>query len=252
MARQDGRTPDELRPIEITLDFTENPDASVLIKTGNTIVWCSVSVANEQPRWLKMEGPDNKGWVTAEYNMLPSSTNPRGRREGRRGPVGGRTHEIQRLIGRSLRAVVDLEKLGPRTFNIDCDVLQADGGTRTAAITGAFVALALAVDRYIDSGEMNASPFLDSLAATSCGVVNGQPVLDLPYPEDVAAAVDMNVVMTGSGKYVEVQGTGEEAVFTGEELQQLLALAQTGCAALTKIQAEALSGCKNLGDLFVT
>ncbi len=250
MTRVDGRANDELRPVSISLDFTESPDASVLVKFGKTIVWCSASVQNEQPRWMKYEGPENKGWVTAEYSMMPGSTSPRNRREGRRGSIGGRTHEIQRLIGRSLRAVTDLEKLGPKTYTIDCDVLQADGGTRTASITGAFVALAIAVQKQIDKGDLTELPFRDSLAAISCGIVDGIPMLDLPYTEDVAADVDMNVVMTGNGSFVEVQGTGEESVFSADELSALLKLAGKGVKDLTAIQAEAVKDYPNLVKFF--
>lgn len=237
--RQDGRNNDELRHTTIQLDFTDVPDASVLIRAGRTIVWCSASVAEEQPRWMKYQGVD-KGWVTAEYEMLPGSTNPRSSREGRRGNIGGRTQEIQRLIGRSLRAVTDLEALGKRTITVDCDVLQADGGTRTAAITGGFVALALACGRLVERGAIAKLPLRDTIAAISAGVVEGEGRLDLPYVEDVAAEVDMNIVMTGAGKFVELQGTGEEAVFDENQLRELLRLGRKGIEELTALQKATL------------
>jgi ribonuclease PH len=241
MTRHDGRTPDQLREIRIETGFTETPDASVLIRFGRTTVWCSASVVEEQPRWMKYsDGNDNKGWVTAEYEMLPGSTSPRGRRDGRRGSVSGRTQEIQRLIGRSLRAVTKLDELGPRTIYLDCDVLQADGGTRTASITGAYVALAIALKGLKERELIDSIPLRDSVAAVSCGIVDGAALLDLPYVEDVAADVDMNIVMTGSGKFVEVQGTGEEATFDEDEFAELLRLAKVGIAELTKLQQTAI------------
>ncbi|MFU8802709.1 MAG: ribonuclease PH [Bradymonadaceae bacterium] len=236
--RFDGRKPDELRPINLTLDFTENPDASVLIRMGHTIVLCTASIDDSTPRWMDRDDP--RGWVTAEYSMLPGSTAPRAGRESMRGKVGGRTYEIQRLIGRSLRAVTDLKALGPRTVYLDCDVLQADGGTRTASITGAFVALALACNRLVEKGSIATIPLKETLAAISCGIVDGRALLDLPYVEDSAADVDMNVVMTGSGKFIELQGTGEEATYTRAELDALLSLAEVGIAQITKIQLDAL------------
>lgn len=242
MARHDGRTPDQLRTVTIEPGFTDTPDASVLIRFGRTTVWCSASVVEEQPRWMKYnDGMKDKGWVTAEYEMLPGSTSPRGRRDGRRGNVSGRTQEIQRLIGRSLRAVTELDKLGPRTIYVDCDVLQADGGTRTASVTGAYVALALALEGLKEQGLIDEIPLKDSIAAVSCGIVKGEALLDLPYVEDVAADVDMNIVMTGSGKFVEVQGTGEEATFDEEEFAELLRLAKKGIAELTAMQ-KAITG----------
>ena len=249
--RADGRNADELRNITIELDFTEAPDASVLIRAGRTIVWCSASVEEDVPRWMKYEGT-KKGWVTAEYEMLPGSTNPRGRREGRRGSVGGRTQEIQRLIGRSLRAVTDLEALGQRTINIDCDVLQADGGTRTAAITGGFVALALACGRMVEAGRLARMPLRTTIAAVSAGIVDGHPLLDLPYVEDAAADVDMNIVMTGGGKFVELQGTGEEAVFDERQLAELLRLGRKGIEELTLLQRAALPATPVFEALFGT
>lgn len=247
--RPDGRRADQLRPFSIQLDFTEVPDASVLVRAGSTMVWCSACVEDEIPRWMKAQ-KISKGWVTAEYEMLPGSTNPRSRREGRRGGVGGRTQEIQRLIGRSLRAVTDLEALGERTISLDCDVLQADGGTRTAAITGAFVALAHACGKLVDAGKLKKMPFRDTVAAVSAGVVGGAAVLDLPYVEDSAADVDMNIIMTGAGKFVELQGTGEEAVFDEDELASLLRLGRVGIAELTRIQRDALPNTPTYRDIF--
>ncbi len=238
MTRHDGRQPDQLRPITIQTGFTEAPMGSVLISAGKTVVLCTASVADEAPRWMKGEA-QVRGWVTAEYAMLPGSTQERNRRE--RGSVGGRTQEIQRLIGRSLRAVIDLHKLGPRTITLDCDVLQADGGTRTTSITGAYVALSIAIDKLMASGALSEDPRVDSVAAVSCGIVGGAPVLDLPYVEDVDADVDMNVVMTGSGRLIEVQGTGEEATFTRAELNALLDLAEAGITQLSAHQQRALT-----------
>jgi ribonuclease PH len=249
MTRHDGRAPDALRPITIKSDFTEQPMASVLIQAGRTMVLCTASVEEEVPRWMKGE-PVVRGWITAEYAMLPASTNTRSRRESTAGKVGGRTQEIQRLIGRSLRAVADLEKLGGRTITIDCDVLQADGGTRTASITGGFVALALAVQRLHDKGLITELPLVDTVAAISCGIVGGAELLDLPYVEDAAAEVDMNVVMTGSGRLIEVQGTGEESTFTRAQLNGLLDLAEGGVRALTQIQRAALPQTALMAKLF--
>ncbi len=237
--RPDGRTDDELRPVTIETDYTDVPDGSVLIEMGGTTVLCTASVEERVPRW--MDDPDNtSGWMTATYSMLPGSTSPRFRREASRGKLKGRTHEIQRLIGRSMRAVADLDLLGPRTIYLDCDVLQADGGTRTASITGAFVALGLACEQLIDDGLIDRVPLRDTIAAVSCGVVDGQTLLDLPYAEDSSADVDMNVVMTGSGRFVELQGTGEEATFSDDELSKLLELARIGIDELTDIQLDAL------------
>jgi len=236
--RRDGRTAEELRPVRLTPNFTENPSASVLIEVGRTKVLCTVCEETSVPRWLQGQG---RGWVTAEYSMLPGSTDRRSNREAARGKVSGRTMEIQRLIGRSLRAVADLSALGERTLWVDCDVLQADGGTRCASITGAYVALALSVNRLLRSGALERNPLRDSVAAVSAGVVGGSVVLDLPYEEDSRAEVDMNVVATGAGRFVEVQGTGEECTFSREELDGLTTVAMTGIHELTKLQEQAIA-----------
>jgi ribonuclease PH len=232
--RADGRADDELRPITITRNWLDHAAGSVLIEFGGTRVLCAASATEGVPRWRKGSG---LGWVTAEYAMLPAATNTRSDRESVRGRIGGRTHEISRLIGRSLRAVIDYKALGENSITLDCDVLQADGGTRTAAITGAYVALADAV------AHLGVEPALTgSVAAVSVGIIDGVPRLDLPYEEDVRAETDMNVVMTGDGHFVEVQGTAEQATFDRAELDALLALAEKGCADLTRLQREALSG----------
>ncbi len=233
--RHDGRRPDELRALKIKRRYTRPAPGSVLIQAGRTTVLCTASIDENVPPWLKDKGT---GWVTAEYSMLPGSTAPRKPRD-KAGKVDGRTTEIQRLIGRSLRAVVDMKALGPRTITIDCDVLEADGGTRTASITGAFVALVDAI-RTIQLPDPNKSPLRQSVAAISVGIVAGKPVLDLDYIEDVDAEVDMNVVMTGEGRFVEVQGTGEEATFSEDELASLLKLAKGGIKQLTLLQKQAL------------
>lgn len=233
----------EIRKTEIIRDYLVHADGSVLIATGQTKVICSAMIEDSVPRFLKDQG---KGWVTAEYSMLPASTQSRYRRERTKGKISGRTQEIQRLIGRALRSIVDLKLLGERTIWIDCDVIQADGGTRTASITGAFIALAHAIEKLMDHGEIEENPIKDYLAATSVGVVNGEILLDLCYEEDSSADVDMNVVMTGSGKFVEVQGTGEEATFTRCELNELLDLAEKGIHALIHTQKEVI-GLK-IGD----
>ncbi len=238
MTRADGRAPDELRPVSIEVDFTENPLASVLVAMGRTKVLCTVTEDLSVPRWMKGSG---RGWVTAEYALLPGSTDRRTEREAARGKQSGRTLEIQRLIGRSLRAVVALERLGERTLWIDCDVLQADGGTRTASITGAYAALAIAVGRLRARGALASDPLTDSVAAVSVGVVDGRVVLDLPYEEDARAAVDMNVVATGRGRFVEVQGTAENGTFSAEDLAQMTALAQRGIARLADAQRDAIA-----------
>jgi ribonuclease PH len=213
--------------------------ASVLVEMGRTKVLCTVCDEQSVPRWMKGRG---RGWVTAEYSMLPGSTDRRSDREAARGRLSGRTQEIQRLIGRSLRAVTDLSALGERTLWVDCDVLQADGGTRCASITGAYTALALGLGRLLRRGDLAREPLRDSVAAVSAGVVNGQVVLDLCYEEDSRAEVDMNVVATGSGRFVEVQGTGEEATFSSEQLGELTGLALRGIAELTKAQEQVLAG----------
>ena len=234
MLRHDNRRPDELRPLSVQRGFTKTSAGSVLFSAGETVVLCTASVSKSVPEWMVGQG---RGWLTAEYNMLPGSTSPRKKRD-RDGKVDGRTTEIQRLIGRSLRAVMDLDALGERSIMIDCDVLQADGGTRTASITGAFIAL---VDGLAALElEPGVTPLRDSIAAVSVGIVDGTPVLDLDYREDFAAAVDMNVVMTGGGRFVEVQGSGEEATFSHEELNSLLALASQGVQQLTLMQQHAL------------
>jgi ribonuclease PH len=235
MAREDTRRVDQLRPLKIRRRYTRSAPGSVLIKTGRTTVLCTASIEPKVPGWLAGQG---KGWVTAEYSMLPGSTNPRKRRD--RLKVDGRTTEIQRLIGRSLRAVVDMEALGEQMITVDCDVLEADGGTRTASITGAFIALVDAVAAIEQLPPSADSPILDSIAATSAGIVDGQAVLDLDYTEDAAASVDMNVVMTGSGRFVEIQGTGEEATFTEKELAALLKLTRGGIKKLIAAQKKAL------------
>jgi len=235
--RRDGRALDALREVELQLDFTDNPLGSVLCSMGRTRVLCTVCVDDGVPRWLKGAG---QGWVTAEYSMLPGATDTRSQREAARGKQGGRTLEIQRLIGRSLRAVVDMSALGERTCYVDCDVLQADGGTRTASITGAYTALAVACRRLVDAGKLSAMPLRDSVAAISVGIVGGEVMLDLPYEEDSRADVDMNVVATGSGDLVEVQGTGEGTVFSRAQLDALTDLALSGIRDLTAIQTSAL------------
>lgn len=237
--RADGRAPDELRPIRFTRGWTKTGEGSVLVEFGQTRVLCVASFTEDVPRWRRGSG---QGWVTAEYAMLPRSTTTRSPRESVKGKVGGRTQEISRLIGRSLRAVVDTSALGENTVVLDCDVLQADGGTRTAAITGAYVALVDAIAWAKREGAVakNAEVLRDSIAAVSVGIVGGHPVLDLPYVEDVNAETDMNVVVTGSGRFVEVQGTAEGAPFSRHELDELLDLAVVGTARLTELQRVAL------------
>ena len=236
-ARPSGRKPDELRAVRITRGYTRNPEGSVLVEFGDTRVLCTASVEERVPPFLKESG---RGWVTAEYGMLPRATNTRGDREAARGKQSGRTQEIQRLIGRSLRAVVDTAVLGPRSIQIDCDVLQADGGTRTASITGSFVALHDAITWLQNKGLLQKTPIKDFVAAVSVGMHAGVPVLDLDYPEDSASGTDMNVVMTGAGRYVEVQGTAEGEAFSRQDLDALLGLAQRGIAQLVELQKKAL------------
>lgn len=237
--RPSHRRPDELRPVRITRGFTRHAEGSVLIEFGDTRVLCTASVEESVPGFLRGKG---QGWLTAEYGMLPRSTHTRSAREAARGKQSGRTQEIQRLIGRSIRAVVDLEKLGERQIVIDCDVLQADGGTRTASITGACVAVADALNGLVARGLLAASPMNDFVAAVSVGMYQGVPVLDLDYPEDSDCETDMNVVMTGSGGFVEVQGTAEGKPFHRDELDRLLVLASNGIAHLVRLQREALQG----------
>jgi ribonuclease PH len=235
--RQDGRRPEALRPISFVRNFTRYAEGSVLVSFGETRVLCNATIEEGVPSFMRGEG---RGWVTAEYAMLPRATHSRSPREATKGKIGGRTHEIQRLIGRSLRAVVDMRALGERTILIDCDVLQADGGTRTAAITGAWVALADAMEKLRDQGLISAWPLRESVAAVSAGILRGHPVLDLNYQEDSKAAVDMNFVITASGRFVEVQGTAEEEPFTEQELDAMRALAMQGCRELAELQRRAL------------
>lgn len=240
VTRADGRALDQLRPISFERGFQRNAEGSCLVSFGGTRVLCSASFTQGVPRWKTGSG---EGWVTAEYAMLPRATNTRNDRESVRGKIGGRTHEISRLIGRSLRAVIDVKALGENTIMIDCDVIDADGGTRTAAITGAYVALADAVAWGVANGAIAASatPLRGSVSAVSVGIIDGVPMLDLPYVEDVRAETDMNVVMTGDGGFVEVQGTAEGAPFSRDELDALLALAAAGNAELARLQAAALA-----------
>jgi ribonuclease PH len=236
--RTSGRAADQLRPVRITRGYTIHAEGSVLIEFGHTRVLCTASVEERVPPHKRGSG---EGWVTAEYGMLPRSTHTRSDREAARGKQSGRTQEIQRLIGRSLRAVFDLARLGERTIQLDCDVLQADGGTRTAAITGAFVAAQDAVNKLLAGGQLAQSPIIGPVAAISVGIVQGTPLLDLEYVEDVACDTDMNVVMTGAGHYVEVQGTAEGAAFTRAEMDHLLRLADKGIAELVLLQRQALA-----------
>ncbi|MFG1854167.1 ribonuclease PH [Actinomadura geliboluensis] len=237
MARPDDRASDQLRPVRIQRGWLDHAEGSVLVEFGRTRVLCAASVQASVPRWRRDSG---LGWVTAEYAMLPRATNTRNDRESVKGRIGGRTHEISRLIGRSIRACLDLKALGENTVQLDCDVLQADGGTRTAAITGAYVALADAVGWMRERKLLKGDPLITSVAAVSVGVVDGEARLDLCYEEDSAAGTDMNVVCTGDGRFVEVQGTAEGAPFDRTELDALLDLAAGGCADLTRLQKEAL------------
>lgn len=237
-ARPSGRALDELRPIRITRRFTKHAEGSVLIEFGETRVLCTASVEETVPSFLRNSG---KGWVTAEYGMLPRSTHTRNRREASTGKQGGRTLEIQRLIGRALRAVVDMKALGERTITVDCDVLQADGGTRTASITGSYVALVDAVNSLVKNGKLRESPIHGQVAAVSVGIWSGQPVLDLDYAEDSDAETDMNIVMNNGGGFIEVQGTAEGHAFRRDELDALLNLAANGCGQLLARQLEALN-----------
>ena len=234
--RSDSRKPDEARPVEISTGVLKTAEGSALIKVGNTHVLCAASVEDSVPPFLRNSG---KGWVTAEYSMLPRATAKRTPREVSKGRPSGRTHEIQRLIGRSMRSVVDTAALGERTVILDCDVLQADGGTRTASITGAYVALAIALRQLVAFGALRNLPLRDSVAATSVGLVRGTPMLDLCYEEDSQADVDMNVVMTGSGKFIEVQATAEHAPFDDAQMARLIELARNGIAHLSAVQKKA-------------
>jgi ribonuclease PH len=236
--RSGGRAANALRQVRFTRGYTIHAEGSVLIEFGHTRVLCTASVEDKVPPHKRGSG---EGWVTAEYGMLPRATHTRGDREAARGKQSGRTQEIQRLIGRSMRAVFDLKKLGERTIHLDCDVIQADGGTRTAAITGAFVAAQDAVNQLLASGKLTQSPIIDHVAAISVGIVEGTPLLDLEYTEDVSCDTDMNVVMTGAGNFVEVQGTAEGAAFSRKEMDALLALAEKGIRDLVILQTESLS-----------
>ena len=238
MSRPDGRSPDQLREIKITRGWLDHAEGSALIEFGATRVLCAASVSEELPRWRRGSG---LGWVTAEYAMLPRATNTRGDRESVKGKQGGRTLEISRLVGRSLRACIDAKALGDNTIIVDCDVLQADGGTRTAAITGGYVALADAIGWLRGRKKLRGDPLVSSVAAVSVGIVDGQPRLDLCYEEDVAAETDMNVVCTGDGSFVEIQGTAEREPFGRELLDEMLRLAVDGCGELTEIQRSALA-----------
>ncbi|MBC8096911.1 MAG: ribonuclease PH [Akkermansiaceae bacterium] len=238
--RADGRKSNQLRPLRFQNGIAPNATGSTLIEWGNTRVICGVTVDEMVPRWMKEQGVTG-GWITAEYSMLPYSTHQRKQRDSSKGKIDGRSSEIQRLIGRSLRAAIDLEKLGSRTIWVDCDVLQADGGTRTAAITGAFVALSLAVRRLIADGKLTETPLLHPVAAVSVGIVSGKALLDLCYTEDVAAAVDMNLVMNSAGEFIELQGSGEESTFSETQLAELLAVGKAGIRELLVSQQTALA-----------
>jgi ribonuclease PH len=246
LTRQDGRRPDQLRPVQITPDYLPHAEGSALIELGGTVVLCAVSLEERVPPFLRGSG---SGWVTAEYGMLPRSTLTRTPREAATGRLGGRTHEIQRLIGRSLRAVTNLDILGERQFTVDCDVIRADGGTRTAAITGSCVALHHAFHKLLKAGDLSTFPLQAAVAATSVGTVEGVPLLDLSYEEDARAEIDFNVVMTASGELVEVQGTAERRPFDRALMDELLAMAEQGINALLEVQSKALTelgieGCK--------
>lgn len=235
--RPSGRTPNALRPVSFELGFSKHAEGSCLVKFGDTHVLCAASVETQVPSWMRGSG---KGWITAEYGMLPRATNTRMSREAAKGRQSGRTQEIQRLIGRALRSVVKMDGFGEVQVRVDCDVIQADGGTRTASITGAYLALHQAFTKMIDLGIMTEMPFTEPVAAISCGIYQGTPVLDLDYAEDSNAQADANFVLTGSGKIVEIQGTAEEHPFTTEEFQSLLDLAKAGCADLVRMQQAAL------------
>jgi ribonuclease PH len=237
--RADGRQWNQLRPVRFQNHIAPYATGSTLVECGNTRVICGVTVEETVPRWMKEQGVVG-GWITAEYSMLPYSTLQRKQRDISKGKLDGRSQEIQRLIGRAMRAAIDLEKLGPRTIWVDCDVLQADGGTRTASITGAYVALSLAMRKLMSDGKLTVNPLLSPVTAVSIGIVNGVPLLDLCYTEDVAAAVDMNLVMNAKGEFIELQGTGEEATFTEDQLAQLLSVGKQGIKDLAALQQAAL------------
>lgn len=247
MPRSDGRAPDQLRSVSFVPNVAPHAAGSVLVSFGNTRVICAATVQEDVPRWMKVQGVAG-GWVTAEYSMLPYSTHDRKARDISRGKLDGRSSEIQRLIGRSLRAVTDLRKLGARTIWVDCDVLQADGGTRTASITGGCVALAIALNRLIGTGGLTEFPLTQLVSAVSAGVLDGAPILDLNYPEDRDAAVDFNVVMTEDGNFVELQGSGEENVFTGPEMESMLTLSRKGIGELVAKQREAILASEHPSD----
>ncbi|MGA3181024.1 MAG: ribonuclease PH [Verrucomicrobiota bacterium] len=240
LTRSDGRLADQLRPVRFQNGIAPCAAGSTLIEWGNTRVICGVTVEQSVPRWMKEQGVTG-GWISAEYSMLPYSTLSRKQRDIAKGKIDGRSQEIQRLIGRSMRAAIDLEKIGPRTLWLDCDVLQADGGTRTAAITGIYVALCLAVRKLISAGDLPADPLLKPVAAVSVGIVRSQALLDLACDEDVAASVDLNLVMNGQGEFIELQGTGEESSYTEEQLAAMLALGKTGIKQLLAFQQAALA-----------
>jgi ribonuclease PH len=237
--RSDNRQPDQMRELKLTPDYLRTAEGSCLIEVGHTRVLCTATIEESVPGWMRNQG---KGWVTSEYGMLPRATLTRTPREAARGKQGGRTHEIQRLIGRSMRAVVDTAKLGERTLWIDCDVLQADGGTRTASITGGFVAMALALNRLRQAGKLKQWPLKDTVAAISVGIVDGAPLLDLAYEEDSRADVDMNFVLTGGGKFIELQATAEHEAFSDQQLAEMTALGRKGCQEITTAQREVLIG----------
>jgi ribonuclease PH len=240
VVRADGRASDQLRPLRFQNHIAPYASGSTLIEWGNTRVICGVTLEDTVPRWMKEQNVTG-GWITAEYSMLPYSTLQRKQRDSTKGKIDGRSQEIQRLIGRAMRASIDLQKIGARTIWVDCDVLQADGGTRTAAITGAYVALRLAISKLLSAGKLAEDPMLPAVAAVSVGIVEKQPLLDLCYTEDAAAAVDLNLVMNAAGEFIELQGTGEEATFTEAELTSLLALGKTGINQLLQAQERALA-----------
>jgi ribonuclease PH len=243
LARVDGRACDQLRPLRFHNGIAPHAAGSTLIEWGHTRVICGVTIEDAVPRWMKEQGATG-GWITAEYSMLPYSTLTRKARDISKGKIDGRSQEIQRLIGRAMRAAIDLERIGSRTIWLDCDVLQADGGTRTAAITGSYVALSLAIRSLQREGKLGPEPALKPVAAVSVGIVDSRAMLDLSYVEDVAAAVDMNLVMNGEGEFIELQGTGEEASYTEQQLAAMLALGKSGISQLLKCQQEALTGVK--------